>query len=318
MDDAFAGGVCRCMYCGTIQTVPSVLKNSRTTATATTAKPQVAKAIFKQELHPPRPGSGLDDLAGAVGGSGLAGSGLSEPRLRAQTIAPVQQRSRPFILAGSAIAGLLLLVSVLWVWRANEANPARSAASATAPASVPRAAPGEPSFCGVPIHERVVIYVLDRGSATGELFADLKDACYRSIESLGPQRRFQIIFWNNGSQVAFPEGEPVIATPENLDAARAALEDVGAHGQSEARSALTKAFTVTPGAIVLATAKGYELDDSFVRMVDSVRRGGKARIYTFALGSGEPGSALKTIASRTGGQFRVISASTLREHARSP
>ena len=27
-DDAFAGGVCRCQYCGTIQTVPSRLKTS--------------------------------------------------------------------------------------------------------------------------------------------------------------------------------------------------------------------------------------------------------------------------------------------------
>jgi hypothetical protein len=26
IDDAFAGGVCRCQYCGTIQTVPSALK----------------------------------------------------------------------------------------------------------------------------------------------------------------------------------------------------------------------------------------------------------------------------------------------------
>ena len=28
IDDAFAGGVCRCQHCGTIQTVPASLKNS--------------------------------------------------------------------------------------------------------------------------------------------------------------------------------------------------------------------------------------------------------------------------------------------------
>ena len=28
IDDAFAGGVCRCRHCGTIQTVPKHLKNT--------------------------------------------------------------------------------------------------------------------------------------------------------------------------------------------------------------------------------------------------------------------------------------------------
>ena len=34
MDDAFAGGVCRCQYCGTIQTVPSLSKLKRQMAPA--------------------------------------------------------------------------------------------------------------------------------------------------------------------------------------------------------------------------------------------------------------------------------------------
>ena len=37
MDDAFAGGVCRCQHCGTIQTVPSQLKRPATPQVAASA-----------------------------------------------------------------------------------------------------------------------------------------------------------------------------------------------------------------------------------------------------------------------------------------
>src|SRR5215217_6168635 len=54
IDDAFAGGVCRCQHCGTIQTVPTHLKGSANRAPGATAataaagqKPQ--KAIFSRE-----------------------------------------------------------------------------------------------------------------------------------------------------------------------------------------------------------------------------------------------------------------------------
>src|SRR3954453_1551310 len=73
MDDAFAGGVCRCQHCGTIQTVPSHAKNN--------AHPQPAgKAATSKSLYKGRTGpafeasssSGLDELASAVASSGLA------------------------------------------------------------------------------------------------------------------------------------------------------------------------------------------------------------------------------------------------------
>ena len=79
MDDAFAGGVCRCQHCGTIQTVPSHAKN--------TAYPQPATKSSSKSLYKGRTttnldsarssSSGLDELASAVASSGL-GSELSK------------------------------------------------------------------------------------------------------------------------------------------------------------------------------------------------------------------------------------------------
>src|SRR5688572_2527484 len=78
MDDAFAGGVCRCQHCGTIQTVPSRLKASgRPSSPVGTGQ----KALYGGTGNTAGvgsggsalPSSGLDDLATAVAGS----SGLS-------------------------------------------------------------------------------------------------------------------------------------------------------------------------------------------------------------------------------------------------
>src|SRR5215203_2350529 len=79
MDEAFAGGVCRCQYCGTIQTVPSHLK---ATAAATPA------AAGAKGAYPPQGGgggptgtlhSGLDELADVVASSGLSRGALTRP-----------------------------------------------------------------------------------------------------------------------------------------------------------------------------------------------------------------------------------------------
>ena len=85
MDEAFAGGVCRCQHCGTIQTVPAHLKDSAGAGTY----PQPAGST--KNLYQGRaggssagagapPNSGLDELGDAVASSGLSSSGLQHPR----------------------------------------------------------------------------------------------------------------------------------------------------------------------------------------------------------------------------------------------
>src|ERR687895_772033 len=94
MDDAFAGGVCRCQYCGTIQTVPSHLKKK-----GTAPQPAGAKTLYQS--HPsPGPGTGIP-------------VGKSAPPQAVPYAAP-QERRAPnktlFILAGAGGAALLCVV----------------------------------------------------------------------------------------------------------------------------------------------------------------------------------------------------------------
>ena len=348
MDDAFAGGVCRCMYCGTIQTVPSHLKRPGTTNTV--------KTIYQTQPRARTNGSGngngaadasgeLDQLADVVAattgssGSGLAGSGLTGSGLRASTaptpatrvrvatFAPPPskwQRHRTLILAAAGAGCAIVLVVALMLAASRDANPEAAApviasdvTGASTASQEPPGASVEPNFCGVPLKDdRVVVYVLDRGNATGEMLGDLKEACYRSIQSLGPQRKFQVIFWDNGTaDAAYPHAGPTFATPANLEAARKALDGVYAHGQSDANAVLVKAFASNPSAVILATGKAYELDESFVRTVEHARKTNRARVHTVALGSAESAGALRLVAKNTGGEFRAVTASNLRDHA---
>jgi hypothetical protein len=49
IDDAFAGGVCRCQYCGTIQTVPANLKQGGRPATPVGKSPATQKTLYQKQ-----------------------------------------------------------------------------------------------------------------------------------------------------------------------------------------------------------------------------------------------------------------------------
>src|ERR671913_500563 len=81
IDDAFAGGVCRCQHCGTIQTVPSK-KKAGAGATAAGLGVKTPKTLYAKRVRDASVGTGLDELAEVVTSSGLTSSGLSSRSAR--------------------------------------------------------------------------------------------------------------------------------------------------------------------------------------------------------------------------------------------
>src|SRR5690348_1352971 len=180
MDDAFAGGVCRCQYCGTIQTVPSHLKEPDGAAAQ---KAGTVKTLYQNQSRSGTMGtgqsSGLDELAQAVAGSGsgLAGSGLGSGRLAAPVqkapppppVAPqeVQEppRKKSYLLLIGIAVGLLLLagIAVAVIFFIPHGGAA---------------APRGPSFAGVPLSGSSIVYLLDNGNSNDLLFDPLKAACF--------------------------------------------------------------------------------------------------------------------------------------------
>ncbi len=118
IDDAFAGGVCRCQFCGTIQTVPSAAKIASrpgapppVTTGAKTLYQKKGRAAAAQSAN--QSGSGLDDLAGAVASS----SGLARGALRTRAATPVAppppaKDSKKLLLAVVAVLVVIILVLV--------------------------------------------------------------------------------------------------------------------------------------------------------------------------------------------------------------
>lgn len=111
IDDAFAGAVCRCQFCGTIQTVPA--KGSVQKASSGAVKGP--KTLFQNKAQTPGGGSGLDELADIV-----HSSGLSDSRLRkrpAPPPAPGKDNLKTVLIAAVAVIVILLIIVLVLLFR---------------------------------------------------------------------------------------------------------------------------------------------------------------------------------------------------------
>ena len=323
IDDAFAGGVCRCQHCGTIQTVPAPGKSSRPASPSSGAKPGTSssgsKALYQGAARPAgTSGTGLDELAEAVASSGLAGSGLQNTQrtARAADAQPQSQpRSRtPILLIGAAV--LIVLLGIVVVVLLARFNHGREATSTTG-SGQSSAAQGV-SFCGISLPAGSVIFLLDRGNSAADLFDTLKATAYKSIGELGTDRQFQVILWdpvpNDTGTVEFPRGGLHSATSGEIENLKRDFQDVSTTGSTSLAAPLKEAVERHPQQIVLATGK-WELDDADAAALrEAAGRG--IRIDTVQIGTGLPNPMLQEIARKTGGEFRAVSGPELREFSR--
>ena len=319
IDDAFAGGVCRCQHCGTIQTVPAATGDAGVAVGGPNLGGARVSANGSMGGTGYAEGTGLDDLAGAIASSGLSSKRLLRPEGAARPAAAAARRPAarqnlvPLFVGAGVVIALLLGVIVYLATRSTPAvAPPAEAQNAPAPA-----APAAANFCGTPLAGDTVVYLLDRGTATQDIFDALKEAALRSAASLGSDHHFQIVFWNNGPDevTAYPPVGTAYATHDNVEAARRSLADVYANGTTDIKPALALALSQHPDVIVVATAKGWELDEAWLKDVLDARGSAPVRFDTFSLGANNPEGAatptLKTLAQRTGGTYAEVANSAL-------
>jgi hypothetical protein len=322
IDDAFAGGVCRCQHCGTIQTVPAPQKSPRpgSPGVSPPPKPPVgSKALYQGTARAgATSGTGLDELAEAVASSGLAGSGLASSRHTASAAPPPDagQRRRnllPLMLIASA--ALIVLIGILIAVLISHQNHTNTAAGPSAGATDTTQTP---SFCGIPLPTGSVIYLLDRGNSAGDLFDTLKATCYKSIAELGGDRQFQVILWDpvpgDVGTVEFPRGAMHNATSGEIENLKRDFQDISVTGSTRLSGPLKEAVDRQPQQIVIATGK-WELDDSDAAALRDLASKG-IRINAVQLGTGAPNAVLQEVARQTGGEFRAVSGPELREFSR--
>lgn len=124
IDDAFAGGVCRCQHCRTLQTVPESLRGSAPD------EPRPTHAARLPTHPPPSPAvdtsgdDSLSALAAAASGSGMAtwghrpmptpgGSHVMPAARPAHQPSPPLQQLRPTVVREGIPVGYVILVALI-------------------------------------------------------------------------------------------------------------------------------------------------------------------------------------------------------------
>src|SRR5205085_9751684 len=107
-------------------------------------------------------------------------------------------------------------------------------------------------FLGEPIDATTVAYVIDRGGSSGEdnRLELTKAALLRSLKSLGPTRRFQLVFWTGpgGEPAYWPKPGPKPATADNIAGVQSFLdEEIYPHLATDPSAALRRALKAHPG-----------------------------------------------------------------------
>ena len=339
IDDAFAGGACRCQHCGTIQTVPVPTASSKRPATPGSAGPAVTtvppkpKALYQgNATNGGSAEDGLQALAQAVASSGL-GTGLTGTGLRAaareqRAASPVpvtpkatERDNKPLIIAAIAIGAVLLAIGGTLAYFAGRSSAAPEGDKPPAgggpivqpdvktPEVVKVAPPtpvaGAANYMNLPLAGPSVIYVLDRGQGTADTFDAIKGAAHQSILSLGSERQFQILFWDREGEVIVTPDSLKPATEQAIEEAKKVMANTFVGGQTKAGPAAIRALAQNPAEVVIVSGK-YGLDEEFVKSVLDARKSNSVKIHAVSVGSAGSPEALRQLAEKSGGQFKEI------------
>ena len=333
VDDAFAGGVCRCSHCGTIQTVPADAAAAGDDASGKpVAGSRAPRALYRREEHQENRASGLDELADVVASSGALSSGLhrtaSRGRRRGRGTPSVvidpsvrlagggkQGADRKLILAVASAAVLAVIVVLLGVVLITRGEPGSSTSPSSGAAGSSRAMLG-------PIEvPPSVSFVIDTGSATQDNFATIAGLCLDVVERLPDGGRYQVVLWpaqslgdDNPTPISLPSADLRSAADRSVERTRDRIAEVSLGGSTTVMPALEIALNAKPEAIILATGNTAFLDADFAReVVDRWRESeDKVPVYTVAVGASAVPTSLEAIADATGGTAIAMTRSELR------
>jgi len=293
------------------------------------------KVIFEK---PGRVGSNLDELGQIVSSSGLVGSGLVTQHRREA------EASSNKVLKPAAIGGAIALLLAAGVliglnMRGSSSEPvvqnnpqppveksvepktnspgAQTASNKTKkPGTANKTSkektasaknlPGGSSMAAIDLSaSKVVIFLFDRGEATRPFVNDLRRAALNSAKQLGNEQKFQIVYWTASGETPLAPETPEAPSESVIEQTGDELAKIEITRSTDIEPALEIALEGEPTDIVIASAKGWQLDEDFVKFVMDSVESKSIRIHTIAFTTGPESESLKKIASETGGQFVV-------------
>lgn len=134
------------------------------------------------------------------------------------------------------------------------------------------------------------VFVIDRSASMAhrDALGRAKREVLGSIEKLGPENTFQVIFYNTGFERLLP-GEPglVPATRANIQRAAAALARISASGGTEHNPALLEALRLQPEVIYFLTDADMMSRKDATMLTETNRQLRRpATLYTIEFGNG--------------------------------
>jgi hypothetical protein len=124
IDDAFAGGVCRCTHCGTIQTVPAHLKGNASgkvavgSGAAGDKKSGRSLYVKSQRNEAAYPGLRLDPTARVAAGTNRVPSpGVANHPPPASNEGRSSGRWRMVVLGVAGMVAIVLIAAFMWLAR---------------------------------------------------------------------------------------------------------------------------------------------------------------------------------------------------------
>src|SRR5690606_22291415 len=212
-------------------------KRSATSASPAAGTATGGKAIYARQTSSAAPEAGLEELGEIIASSGLGSSHLRNPS-SAASAPPASAARRPLPMAwmgGGAAVIVVGAVLLFMLFSGNEpagpldAGPGGGGTQANGSARTLTPTPAQvtgPRFAGVPLRGKTVVYLIDRGSAARESFADMKAATLASLRTLSATQSFQIIFWDNGQIDTIPADGPTRLTSQSIEQTSDALADI--------------------------------------------------------------------------------------------
>jgi hypothetical protein len=346
IDDAFAGGVCRCRHCGTIQTVPKHLKNSNGDAAAAAAAEAEAAIGGSKSLYQRKggaaidagSGTGLDDLAGIVASSGLSSKRLQKSQTASRPAAarkpkPKDNKTLVILSVAGAVIALLLGIIIFMAVRDKSAgdgiaqndnnqtgsgtgsgtstgNPAKTTATGgTNNVTPPPPRTRVPNFLGQPLTDPTVAFVLDHGQASlndGRLDL-MKRALISSLRSLRPDQKFAVMFWQLDEKK--PEAWPKsgLESPTPENIEKVQKFLDDVYGAGQTHKSAALELALKSGAqTIVVVPIKTFLNDNFYTTTMNTRGQSTAKIHCISLQQPDLAPHLKKVADATNGAYRDV------------
>jgi Na+-transporting methylmalonyl-CoA/oxaloacetate decarboxylase gamma subunit len=296
IDEAFAGGVCRCPYCKALTMVPGG---------------ETAASAGDRALRPDRPDR--PDRPMTPGGAPAARPPAPGAPARAAAPAHGVPLARPVMIQGVVtivFMGMFIVMLVLAVFLYVYLSKQQQQQPPAHPYGAPPVGVATTGASAVPVSAAdkgmldmaltaPVVFVVDDGGGMIDAYDPAKEAVCHAIMNMGDQG-FNIVMLRSDTVKTLTDSGWTTGGKGGL-AKATAFFPLGVAGVGNLQAGLEKAIALGPKTVVLLTSKAPE---DVAAIIDKAKSGSVA-ICTVGIGADDAAEALKNLADKTGGQSRA-------------